>query len=474
MPDDQQLLRSYAADRSETAFGELVSRHVNLVYSAALRQTNGDAQLAQDVAQLVFAALARKAKSIPPNVVLAAWLHRSTRFAARQLLRTERRRRAREQEAVSMDTSLSEPSLDWERIRPMLDQALDQLKRADREALLLRFFEQRSLIEVGVALGSNEDAARKRVARALDKLREFLVRRGVTTTAGALVAALSANAVQMAPAGLAATLTSTTLAGAATGTGATLTLLKLVTMTKLQAGLVSAVVIAGAATPLVIHEQSKLREENLALRQQTNQLASLTAENERLTELLAKTNVSPAIPQEQLSELLRLRGEVGELRRATNEVAKLRAENQQLRSVAASSPTRSSARGQTSGSQGSLPQESWAFAGYADPESAFQTTLWAGSRGDAKTFIASLSPDSPGLQEMKDQTENEIATKMKEEMRKVSAFNILQKEVVSQEEVILTVYADGINEAERFRLQRIGNEWKFGGRVREKPGDPSK
>src|ERR1017187_1019915 len=219
MLDDQQLLRRYAADHSEAAFGELVARHVNLVYSAALRQTNGDAQLAQDVAQMVFADLAHKARSLSANVVLAGWLHRATRYAANQIRRTEHRRRVREREAVMMNAIQSESPPDWEQIRPMLDEALDRLSRDDRDAMLLRYFEQRSLAEVGAALGSNEDAARKRVSRALEKLREFFGKRGVTTTATALTTVISANGVQIAPAGLAAALTSASLAGAATGAG---------------------------------------------------------------------------------------------------------------------------------------------------------------------------------------------------------------------------------------------------------------
>src|SRR5471032_728003 len=210
MSDDRQLLRRFAADRSEAAFGELVARHVTLVYSAALRQTGGDAHRAQDIAQIVFTDFARKAPSLSEKIILAGWLHRATIFAVRQILRGERRRRAREQEAVTMNAIQSENENDgWKQIRPLLDEALDRLNKTDRDALLLRFFEQQSLAQVGENLGSNEDAARKRINRALEKLRAILTRNGVTTTAAALSTVISANAIQVAPAGLAATLTNT-------------------------------------------------------------------------------------------------------------------------------------------------------------------------------------------------------------------------------------------------------------------------
>jgi RNA polymerase sigma factor (sigma-70 family) len=218
MPDDRQLLTRFADDGSEAAFGELVARHVALVYSAALRQTGGDAHLAQDIAQLVFTDLARKARALSDNVVLAGWLHRATIFAAKQILRGERRRRAREKEAVTMNAIQSESeNNDWSQIRPLLDEALDRLDKTDRDALLLRFFEQQSLAQIGARLGSNEDAARKRVNRALEKLRAILAGHGVTTTAAALSSAIPADASQTVPAGLAAKLTKASFSAAGTG-----------------------------------------------------------------------------------------------------------------------------------------------------------------------------------------------------------------------------------------------------------------
>jgi RNA polymerase sigma factor (sigma-70 family) len=328
MDDDRQLLRRYAADGSETAFRELVARHVNLVYSAALRCTGGDAQFAQDVAQLVFTDLARKARSLPENVVLPGWLHRATRYAAAQLLRTERRRTAREQEAVTMNSILSDTDsdpthrsptdADWAQIRPLLDQALDELDDDDRDALVLRFFEQRSLAEVGHALGANEDAVRKRVTRALEKLRADLVRRGITTTAATLSAVISVNAVHSAPVGLAAALSTSAVAGT-TLTSAAATATTSIAMTTLQKTIIGATLAAAIGTGIYEARQaSNARAEAETLRQQqvplneriqqldqafteaTNQVAALRDQNERLNR--------------NSTELLRLRGEVARLR----------------------------------------------------------------------------------------------------------------------------------------------------------------
>src|SRR5512143_2699753 len=166
MNDDDQLLRQYTRERSETAFSELVTRHINLVYSAALRVVGGDSHLAQDVTQIVFTDLARKAWSIPRDMVVAGWLYRHACFTAAKAVRTERRRRVREQTAVEMSTLDGHTELDWEALAPCLDEGLNQLSAADRDAIVLRFLKQQDLRAVGAALGISEDAAQKRVGRA--------------------------------------------------------------------------------------------------------------------------------------------------------------------------------------------------------------------------------------------------------------------------------------------------------------------
>lgn len=285
MTSDSELLRSYAEKRSEEAFAELVKRNLNLVYSAALRQVNGDAHLAQDVSQLVFADLARKAAALSQRQVLAGWLYTSTYFAATRVVRTERRRRTREQEAHAMEELLRSPASDWETLRLVLDKVMHELQESDRDVILMRYFENRQLADIGERLGLSEDGARKKVDRALAKLRTFLSKRGVTATA-TLATVLSTNAVQVAPVGLAAMLTSASLVSAGVAP-ATFTFLKLMTMTKLQAAAIGAIVVTGLVTPWVLQHQAqaRLREENDSLRQQTAQLRS---DNESLSNRLSQ------------------------------------------------------------------------------------------------------------------------------------------------------------------------------------------
>lgn len=247
--NDTELLRRYAADGSESAFSELVRRHIDLVYSAALRMVDGDAALAEDVTQAVFTDLARKAPRLLRHTSLVGWLYTSTRYLARNARRTEQRRRWREQKAYQMNELLhsDEPSLDWHQLRPVLDDAMHALNDRDREAVLLRYFERRPLAEVGDRLGVSESAARMRVDRALDKLRLALAKRGVTSTSSALALALSKQAVGAAPAAFAIGVSNAAIAAAASGGFATnLINLMLTIKMKLFAGALGAGVLATA------------------------------------------------------------------------------------------------------------------------------------------------------------------------------------------------------------------------------------
>ncbi len=261
MPDanDMDLVREYARDHSEPAFAGLVQRHINLVYSVALRCT-GNSEDAQDVTQAVFIILARKAASLRDRTVLTGWLYETTRFTAARFIRTRVRRQIREQEAY-MQSSLNEPDADgvWRQLSPLLEEAMTQLGEKDRALLALRFFENKSGAETATALGIEEWAVHKRTSRAVEKLRSFFSRRGVSVSAGVLIAAVSANSLQAAPAGLAVTVTAAAAKGAAVS-GSTLTLvkgaLKLMAWAKAKTAIIATagVILATGATAIVVKE----------------------------------------------------------------------------------------------------------------------------------------------------------------------------------------------------------------------------
>lgn len=224
MNDDLTLLREFAATNSETAFATLVSRHINLVYSVALRQVH-ETHTAEDITQAVFIILARKANQLGNNVVLSGWLCRATRYACAEVLRNRQRRRQREEEAY-MQSTLNEPSSAiWQDLKPLLDNAMEKLGQKDHDALVLRFFENKNFSDVGAALGAGEDAAKMRVGRALEKLRKFFSKRGINSTASTIGETISANSIQAAP--LALVKTTATIA-VAKGTAAGGSILALV------------------------------------------------------------------------------------------------------------------------------------------------------------------------------------------------------------------------------------------------------
>jgi RNA polymerase sigma factor (sigma-70 family) len=326
--DDGTLLRQYSEDHSDDAFAALVTRHINLVYSVALRQV-GDPHQAEEITQAVFILLAKKAAQLRHDKALSSWLFQATRLTARNFVRGETRRHHREQEA-HMQSVLNESGGDiWPGIAPLLDDAVAGLSEEDRHAIVLRFYEGRNLRDVGAALGASEDAAEKRVNRAVEKLRTFFAKRGVTVGTSGLVVVISANAVQAAPVGLAVTISSTVaLTGTTLTATATAVATKAIAMTALQKTLIAATVavLAGAGI-YETRQASTLRAEVRTLRQQqtppaesiqtmqrerdeaANQLAAALAENDRL--------------RRDSAELPKLRGD---LMRASRELAQLRAE----------------------------------------------------------------------------------------------------------------------------------------------------
>ena len=293
-----ELLRAYVRHDSDEAFAALVTRHVNLVYSAAMRKT-GHPDAAGEITQAVFILLARKARGLGRETVLSGWLYQTARLTAANYLRTEIRRARREQEAY-MQSPVHETEAElWPQILPLLEDAMGRLGEKDRNAIALRFFEGRNFKEVGASLGTGEDAAKMRVNRALEKLRQFFIRRGVSSTAAIIAGALSAHSVQAAPVTLAPAVTAVALAkGAAVG-GSTLTLvkgaLKLMAWTKTKITLVTGAVVlltAGTTTVAVKAYQAERTRTALAVLQ-GNWQGTLEAGNEgrlRLVMRIFKTN----------------------------------------------------------------------------------------------------------------------------------------------------------------------------------------
>ena len=266
MPDisDISLLQDYCRHASEEAFAELVRRHVNLVYSAAFRHAGIPAH-AEEIAQAVFVILARKAGALRPDTVLEAWLYETTRLTSLSFLRGERRRQFREQEAY-MQSTLHESTGDstWNHIAPLLDEAMARLGKKDREAVVLRFFKEKNLREVAIALNVTEAAAQSRVHRALEKLRRHFSKRGIVSTTAIIANEISAHSIQTAPAGLAKVISAVAVAKGATASTSTLTLikgaLKIMAWTKAQTAIAAGVIVllaAGtAATITVKHIQN--------------------------------------------------------------------------------------------------------------------------------------------------------------------------------------------------------------------------
>lgn len=481
MNETEELLRSYVDEGSEEAFGQLVSRYVNLVYSTALRQVGGDAHLAQDVAQDVFSDLARKARTLPTGVMLAGWLHRHTCFTASKAIRTERRRQAREKEASQMN-AVNDSESSWQQMAPMLDDAMNGLAASDRDVLVLRFFEGQNFRMLGTALGTTEDTAQKRVTRALDRLRNALARRGVTLSVTGLTAALGTQAVSAAPLGLAASISSVSLASVAAG-GTALTLFKIMTMTKLKIGVAGAIAAAGISAPLIFQHQSldRLRAENSALRQQLEQAGAVHAEN------AGRTQVGQAelerLRKEQ-NELLRLRAEVTRLRGQEQELVKLRAAKPPV--APAATPIRNANEAEP---PNHLPREMWLDAGFGTPHAALQTRGWAIQTANRERFKESVYVTDGARKRMEQMLEQMIATapdpeKARREILEkglgveeglllpmmaknrdmnYTGYRILSQEAPSEDRRVLEVeteMAAAPPQRETLNLQQFGGEWK--------------
>lgn len=330
---DLQLLERYSRERSEDAFTELVQRHIDLVHSAAFRQLQSP-PLAEEVAQAVFVKLARLSSPLPPDTILSAWLYQVTRREAIDVVRREARRHAREQAALEMNTNAPNgpPDADWSQIEPLLDEAMEALDEPDRAAILLRYFENKSLRDVGQRLGASEDAAQKRVSRAVDRLRDHFRARGVAIGAGSLGTLLSTHAIQSAPAGLVTAVSASvglastaTISAAAAVSAASVSTPAIVAMTTLQKSLLAAAAIA--AIGAIAYQQQIISQFQRERAQTTSRLeAAVSAAQQAINERDAATNrlanavAELARAKQTPGEVLKLRGQVGALRQEKTEI----------------------------------------------------------------------------------------------------------------------------------------------------------
>jgi RNA polymerase sigma factor (sigma-70 family) len=365
MTDDGELVRTFARSGSEEAFAALVTRHVNLVYSVALRQVR-DPHQAEEITQTVFLILARKAGSLSPQTVVSAWLCRTARYVSARALTMQRRRQARELE-VFMQSPQNDPAPsdavadDWKQIEPLLDAAMSRLSEADHNAVVLRFLEGRSFREVSVAMGVSEAAAKMRVNRALGKLRSLLARRGIALPAAA---------------------TTLTVAGSA-AVPSTLSPLFHLTLKSMAWTKLKTVVVAGTVLLMTIGTTTAV--------------------------LRSKSPPGASVPVT-------------------------------------------------------------GFAGYATPEAAIQSILWAGSQGDFNGYLEGCTSEQAERMrnKMAGKSEAEVRAAAKAWARAMSGYQIDRKDIVSETEVNLHISAPPAEEGLRngrvvVTLKKVGDHWKNAG-----------
>lgn len=485
MTSDWDLLRQFARENSQDAFGEIVRRHLDLVYSAALRQVRSP-ELAEEVARSVFTDLARDAGKLKADTILTAWLYAVTRRTAVDVVRKESRRQLREQIATEMNTTNDishfakcEMGPAWAEIEPLLEDAMAALDETDRSAVLLRFFENKSLREVGVALGASEDAAQKRVSRAVERLREFFSKRNATIGASGLVVLISANAVQSAPVGLVVTISAATLAGTAAASSAAFATTKVIAMTTLQRIVIGATLTAAVGTGIFeAHQASQLRDRVQTLQKQQSSLA------EQLRQLERERG-------DATIRLTALRNENERLKNSEAELLKSRVQN--LASVGVTPPSPdTSAPTNIKPDNRVLPKNSWSNAGFATPEAALKTRGWAVLNGGRARFAESLSitpgarkriedrlvqmaaasndPDRDKLiqEALQNQWGAEEAILMPmmalNEQKGFTGYRVLSQQSPAADGTILgveTEMASGPPQNETLKFQRFGNDWKM-------------
>jgi len=481
---DAQLLAAFAGHGDESAFREIVTRYTDLVYSAALRQVESSAAAA-DITQGVFTDLARKAGTLarpgsPPLPVLAGWLHRATRYAALNHLRDARRRLANERQAMEqLLTNTSAPDVAWPQIRPALDEALDNLGDEDREAILHRYFKNQDFRAIGLVLGISDDAAQKRVSRAVERLREFFNKRDITISASALAVLISANAIQSAPAGLAAAISTTALlTGAAitTTTTSTVTITKALAMTTLQKTIITVAVVAIAgAGAYQIQKNAKAH---------------------------TGTHESPPPPPQPIEQTANVPGPadgdsntMSALNQPanTNPAAMVKPDAQQIAGQTATQTSSPSVVPPTNTPVASLefPRDSWTNAGFATPEAALKTRGWSVLTGNREVFAQSLSI-TPGARKMledmfvqmaqasTDPSRNQtiraaidnkwgveeaflMPMMAQNEKQGFAGYRVISEDATAPDQMTLNVETEmtsGNPHTDTLKLQRFDNDWK--------------
>ena len=448
MVDDPELLRRYAMEGSEPAFTEFVQRHLGLVYGAALRRVGGDAALAAEISQSVFVQCARKARMLQAHPALAGWLHRCTRFAAIDAVRArQRHERLKRAETMHLESETpDEPATSWEELRPVIDALLDRLGDGERAAVLLRFFAGASFAEVGRQLRISEDAARLRVTRALEKLRTALAGRGIRSSVVALELAMVSRAAEKVPATLASAVSAQALA-AVGGTGGSVAGTLLYLLSNIQIGVLGVFLAAGATALLVEARADRaLQQEVAGLRRVVAQLPTAAAPPAPM----------PANPIDTLdAELAPLQARIRELQARPDGVVDAEM----------------------------LPRSAWGNVGYATPEAAFQTFLWAATtsnydalarsyvfgdrtKAQADAFFATLNPEQ---KQAYGSPERLIAPYLaaRPAGQPVEAMQVIEIEPASAPGEVTVHYwmrmADGTEHGDSLPFEQTADGWRMGG-----------
>jgi RNA polymerase sigma factor (sigma-70 family) len=468
---DQVLICGYVRGRSEQAFSKLVHRYVDLVHSTALRIVR-DAGLAEDVTQRVFVALAQHATKLQGRSSLTGWLHETARNLAINTVRSEERRRQREQEAAAMKhPDANDPQAQWQQIAPFLDDALAQLSAAERELILWRYFERRTAEQIAGRLGLTAEAAQKRVSRALDRLRGIFAERGLSASVSGIAAVLSVQAVQSAPAGLAA---SVLAAASATNAAlpATSILHILMASTKAKMAL-AAVMAASLATPVVLQHQktSRLMDELAVLQQRGPELDRLRAEVERLT---TEAHAAARERDKERAELTRLGGQLTTLTSAGTKPVVA------PKGPPGAGPSKESETSKPAGER--LARANWRNVGFEVPSLTVQTIEWAKVNGETNVIANGLAW---GDEESRNQIDALFAAAPEavktrygsadayimslfnhsgptDDRHTLTSFRILE-EKISGDDATLTVeynYADGNTYVSPQQYVRLDNAWR--------------